>query len=89
MVTFTTNDLRPVLHLWGKKAMMIFIAIGLYLASGLVFGIAFVTRLIHAVDEGSAGSSWTFRLMILPGCIVLWPLLLRKYFKVRRTGSHD
>ncbi len=72
-----------------KKAMMILTAIGLYVASGLVFGIVFVTRLIRTVDEGSAGSPWTFRLVILPGCIVLWPILLWKYFKVRRTGSHD
>ncbi len=54
------------------------IAFYLYLAVGLVFGCWFVLRGVHRVDAKMQSASWILRLMILPGSLLLWPLLLRK-----------
>jgi len=50
--------------------------LGIYLLFGLLFGIVFVTKLAGRFDENARNGSWGFRLMILPGSIVLWPFAL-------------
>lgn len=42
---------------------------------GLLFAASFLTRRIERVDPAARGSSWGFRLLILPGVVALWPLL--------------
>ncbi len=51
----------------------------LYLAVGLVFALAFVTRGVGRIDPVAAGGTWGFRIAILPGCVALWPLLARRW----------
>lgn len=58
--------------------------IGLYLVAGLVFAIPFLLKGVTVIDEGAIGSKWSFRLIILPGTIVFWPLLLRKWIKIKK-----
>ena len=58
-----------------------FIIIPVYLICGLVFAIAFLIKGIAVVDEGAHGSGIGFRIIILPGVIVFWPLLLKKWMK--------
>ncbi|MBV6652865.1 MAG: hypothetical protein KI786_03865 [Mameliella sp.] len=50
-----------------------------YTLIGLAFGIWFVFKGISKVDAGMNGSNWKLRLLLLPGTIGLWPLMLRKY----------
>ena len=57
---------------------------GLYLAAGLVFGLAFVTLGVQRVDDDAKGGSVGFRILILPGTILLWPLLAARW--VRGSG---
>jgi len=52
-----------------------------YLAIGLVFGLWFVFKGIDRLDADIHGSSWRARLMLLPGTVGLWPVLLRKLFQ--------
>lgn len=59
--------------------MLILYGILGYFLAGSIFAVIFLTRWIHKIDEGVAESPWTFKLIIAPGCIVLWPVLLRKY----------
>jgi hypothetical protein len=58
---------------------VIFIAIAVYLFAGIVFTIFFLAKGLSKIDEGVHGSSWGFRIIIIPGCIVFWPLLWRKW----------
>ncbi len=65
-----------------------------YLAVGLVFAVAFVTRGAGRVDPVAAHGTWGFRLAILPGCAALWPLLARRWARgerapVERTPHRD
>lgn len=51
-----------------------------YLVLGLVVAsfVVFVPGLGTRVDPGLAASRSGFRLLILPGCILLWPWLVRR-----------
>jgi hypothetical protein len=53
--------------------------LALYAGLGLLFALAFVTRGIERVDPAAAGATWGFRLIALPACVALWPLLLRRW----------
>jgi hypothetical protein len=52
-----------------------------YLLAGIVFTIFFQAKGLSKIDEGVHGSSWGFRIIIIPGCIVFWIVLLRKWIK--------
>jgi hypothetical protein len=52
---------------------------GLYAAAGLLVAIAFVAIGITKIDPLAAGSPWSFRLLIMPGVVVFWPLLLLRW----------
>ena len=40
---------------------------------------------LRRIDLGTAGAGWWFRLLITPGMIVFWPLLMRRWRRARRT----
>ena len=48
----------------------------LYVALGATFAVPFVAIGVQRVDPAAAAASWGFRLVILPGTVLLWPLLL-------------
>lgn len=60
---------------------------GLYLLAGFIFAIPFVCRGVQIIDESALGSSWGFRVIIFPGVMIFWPVLLRKWIKVKRVKS--
>lgn len=55
--------------------------VAIYLFAGLVFAIPFVIKGVAKIDEGAHGSTWGFRIIIIPGVIVFWPWLLKKWLK--------
>ncbi len=59
-----------------------------YLLAGAMFAVFFLGKGIEKVDTASRGSGFGFRLILLPGTIALWPLLLNKWKNVKKTG-HD
>ena len=50
-----------------------------YAVVGLLFAFVFISVGIHHVDSLAKGSTWGFRLIILPGVAGLWPLLMRRW----------
>lgn len=56
----------------------------IYLLVGVIFSIAFVFRGAQVVDHGAKGVSVWFKLLLIPGAIALWPVLLVKWFKANR-----
>ncbi len=60
---------------------------GLYLVAGSLFAIFFLSKGMEKIDKATHGSGWGFRLIILPGTIVLWPVLLKKWRNKNR--EHD
>jgi hypothetical protein len=68
---------------------LILLIAGLYLAAGFVFAIPFVINGVTKIDEGAIGSKWGFRLIIIPGTIVFWPLLLKKWIAVNKQKQKE
>jgi hypothetical protein len=65
---------------------IVLMAMVLYLVAGFVFAIAFVSKGIYQVDGGAHGTGFGFRLIIIPGIMVFWPMLLKKWMaKNKRT----
>ena len=60
--------------MWLAQAVS-FLIIG-YTIFGVVFAIYFVSSGVNRVDSSAKGSTMGFRLIILPGAVLLWPLLL-------------
>ncbi|MGE0461887.1 MAG: hypothetical protein AB7Q16_11010 [Vicinamibacterales bacterium] len=50
-----------------------------YVVIGACFAIVFVARGIDSIDPMARGASWAFRLLVLPGSVVFWPLLLVRW----------
>ena len=61
---------------------MIWLA-GAYAVAGAVFAFAFVIWGVQRVDRAAKGAPLGFRLLILPGSMALWPLLLGRWMRAR------
>src|SRR6516162_2607893 len=66
-------------------APFLLILTGIYLICGFVFAIPFAFMGVGKIDPHAAHGTWGFRLLIMPGTILLWPLLARRWFK----GVHE
>ena len=62
-------------------AVAFLILLGLYLAGGFLFALPFVFIGVKKIDPHAAHGSWGFRLLIFPGALAFWPLLLRRWMK--------
>jgi hypothetical protein len=58
-------------------------AAGAYLALGLLFAVPFAARWAGRLDPAARLGSRGFRLLIVPGAMLLWPLLLHRLLKTR------
>jgi hypothetical protein len=65
--------------MYERLAILFVDALYLYGAFGLVFAAAFVAIGVKRVDSQAKGSSVAFRLLIFPGSMAFWPLLLRRW----------
>lgn len=54
-------------------------ALGIYLAMGLLFSIPFILKGVGKNDPAVHGATLGFRLIIVPGVVLLWPVLLRRW----------
>jgi len=66
-------------------AVAILSAFAAYATIGALFGLMFVWRGVNRIDPAAHGARWTFRLLILPGVIALWPMLAFLWQKAART----
>lgn len=60
-------------------AELILAAAGTYIVLGAVFAFAFLGRGIDEVDPAAAVSGKAFRIIVTPGVVALWPVLLRRW----------
>ena len=54
---------------------------GVYLAIGLAFALAFVFRWVGRVDPAAQSGTLGFRLLIIPGSAILWPILAARLLR--------
>jgi hypothetical protein len=55
-----------------------------YLILGVLFVIPFLLKGLTKVDEGAHGGTLGFKIIIIPGVIVFWPFLLRRWIRAGR-----
>ena len=66
---------------------VVLIIVAIYLLMGLLFVIPFLLRGLPKVDEDAHGGTTGFKIIIIPGVIVFWPVLLSKWMKNRNHGD--
>jgi hypothetical protein len=59
------------------------ILFGIYLACGLVFAVPFAWIGVRKIDPHAGAGTWGFRLIIIPGTILLWPWLAWRWWQRR------
>ena len=60
---------------------ILLIIAAIYLLVGVLFVIPFLMKGLNKIDEGAHGSTIGFKIIIIPGVIVFWPVLLSKWMK--------
>jgi hypothetical protein len=58
-------------------------AIYVYMVIGAVVALVVVSFGLTRVDSEARGAGLGFRLIIFPGAVALWPLLLKRYIRGR------
>ncbi|MGB8166725.1 MAG: hypothetical protein WCF18_04490 [Chthoniobacteraceae bacterium] len=58
-----------------------------YAGCGLIVAVLFLALWCSSFDPSAKGGTWGFRVLIVPGIIALWPVILAKVLAVRRGGS--
>jgi hypothetical protein len=56
-----------------------------YAGIGFLFAVLFVWKGVERLDPSAQGTGLGFRLLILPGAVILWPLLAYRIF----SGQHQ
>lgn len=64
-----------------ELAGMIMTGLGLYLLVGGLVGLVLALGGVSRIDPGAKGMPIRVRLLILPGLIGLWPLMLWKFIR--------
>jgi hypothetical protein len=60
-----------------------------HLLAGLLFALVFLVYGIGRIDPQARGASLGFRLLVLPGVVLLWPLLAWRWLRGAREPSAD
>lgn len=66
-------------------ANIVLLALGLYLAIGIVFYAFFINKGVHKIDSDVKSAPLLMKLLIAPGTIALWPVLLKKSRKENKV----
>lgn len=61
--------------------MMTLILCAGYLSAGSIFGVVFLLFRLKRIDPAAAGVSIWFRLLIYPGLVAIWPVLLSRWLR--------
>lgn len=62
-----------------EVAQWILRVLAAYLGLGALFAAVFVAFGVSRIDSIARGMPWSARLLVVPGSLVLWPLLLFKW----------
>lgn len=66
----------PSVLAWTESGL---VAGAIYFGTGGAFALLVTVLGAQRMDAGAAGMPWSARLLIFPGLVALWPLLLKKW----------
>ena len=58
-----------------------------YVGAGVVVASVFVAVGVGRVDLRAADAGWGFRVLIMPGSVLLWPVVLWRWLQASRGSS--
>ena len=61
----------------GLARLLVLAAAG-YLMLGVAFAIPFAARWVDRLNPAAKAGTWGFRVLIVPGAVLLWPLLIAR-----------
>ena len=73
------RDCRPSFAYTMTLIEILLVGAAAYLGLGLLFAIPFVLKGVGKLDPSAKAGTWGFRLLILPGTVLLWPLLAKRW----------
>lgn len=62
-----------------NTAVGFWIVVGAYDAIGILLLVPFHLKALKVLDNQAEGSSWGFRILVTPGLVAFWPLVLLKW----------
>ncbi len=62
-------------------ATIFLLLLALYVLIGIVFYFPFIKKGVHKIDEGVKDAPKFMKVLIFPGTVALWPILLKKMKK--------
>ncbi|QDU65429.1 hypothetical protein Pla86_04940 [Planctomycetes bacterium Pla86] len=65
------------------------VALGVYLAAGVLFAVPFLLNGAGRIDQDAAGGSRGFKLLVFPGVVALWPLLVGPWRRSRQRTERS
>ena len=84
-LTNAANEIREDLMLPVDVAIWLVRGAGAYLLAGFLFAIGFAFWLVNRLDPVAAHGTRPFRVLIIPGATLLWPLLLTRVLRGDRS----
>ncbi len=60
---------------------ILLITAGVYLLIGIIFYFPFIRKGVHTFDDGVKAAPLFMKILIFPGTVALWPILLKKWRK--------
>lgn len=60
-------------------------AVETYLAIGSIVAVPFLILGIGRIDSAAKAAPWTFRALVFPGVVAMWPLVVRRWLSSRRV----
>jgi hypothetical protein len=62
------------------------VAFGIYCAVGFLLLVPMHKVMLNSLDESMAGASIGFRIVVTPGLVLLWPVIVRRWIRSRRLN---
>jgi hypothetical protein len=59
--------------------------LGIYLAIGSILAVPFLIFGVGRIDPAAKTAPWTFRVLLFPGVVAMWPLLIGRWLRSRRA----
>jgi hypothetical protein len=66
-------------------ATRVLLVLAAYLVVGSIVAVPFLIFGIGSIDAAAKKTPWTFRVLVLPGTVALWPFLLKRWLAARRA----
>jgi hypothetical protein len=67
-------------------AAAVIVAIKAWAAAGLAVAVAFLAIGLDRIDPAARGV-WAFRPLLVPGIVLLWPVVLARWVAAERAGG--